>query len=56
MVGDRLEFAACDLELVCILYLVISEVSGQSRPQEALAPFEKETSREKPEAVARGWQ
>ena len=31
MVDDRLEFGACDLELVCILYLVIFEVSGQPR-------------------------
>ena len=32
-----------------------NEVSGQWSPSGA-APFEKETSREKPEAVARGWQ
>ena len=57
MVDDRLELDACDLELVCTLYLVpsTSEVSAWWSPSGA-APFKKETSREKPEAVARGWQ
>ena len=42
---DRLELRACDLELVCILFLVPWEFQFQlSTAPAALAPFENETS------------
>ena len=46
MMVDHLEFGACDLELVCTLYLVPWDFRSSSLvpPPGALAPFEKETS------------
>ena len=45
MVGDRLELDACDLELVCTLYLVPSTFEVSAWPGVFIArraPFEKE--------------
>ena len=62
MVGDRLELDACDLELVCIVYLGFPMC--QLRPATGCAgSYMKETGAPrtgiadswKPEAQARGW-